>query len=95
MARAAPLAAIAAAVVTASILSILGVFHPKPVNVTSQLATVARGGVLLGSSTIDPNAGTTAQALGHRSALGLLHGWVPWWNPFLSSSRRQRPSLRL
>lgn len=41
-----------------------------------------RGGALPGYWTIDPNAGFTTQALGHRAALDWLHGAVPWWNPY-------------
>jgi hypothetical protein len=31
---------------------------------------------------IDPNVGFVSQALGHRAALDLLHGHLPWWNPY-------------
>ncbi|HXE17888.1 MAG TPA: hypothetical protein VN632_11710, partial [Stellaceae bacterium] len=30
----------------------------------------------------DPNIAITSQALGHRAALDLLSGHVPWWNYF-------------
>jgi hypothetical protein len=32
--------------------------------------------------TIDPNIAFTSHALGHRAALDMLAGHIPWWNPF-------------
>jgi hypothetical protein len=49
---------------------------------TSGLGHGARRGLLTGAYSIDPNAGFTSQALGHRVALDWIHGHVPWWNPF-------------
>jgi hypothetical protein len=31
---------------------------------------------------IDPNVGYITQAMGHRSAVDILHGHLPWWNYF-------------
>ena len=36
--------------------------------------------VTCGRPMIDPNVGYITQALGHRSAVDLLHGHLPWWN---------------
>jgi hypothetical protein len=36
--------------------------------------------VTCGRPAIDPNVGYITQALGHRSAVDLLHGHLPWWN---------------
>jgi hypothetical protein len=38
--------------------------------------------VTCGRPMIDPNVGYITQAMGHRSALDLLHGHLPWWNYF-------------
>jgi hypothetical protein len=38
--------------------------------------------VTCGRPMIDPNVGYITQALGHRSALDVLHGHLPWWNYF-------------
>ncbi|MBB6249624.1 hypothetical protein [Nitrospirillum iridis] len=35
-----------------------------------------------GLSTLDPNIAFTSDALGHRAALDLLSGHIPWWNPY-------------
>ncbi|MEC4594506.1 hypothetical protein VPG91_26145 [Nitrospirillum amazonense] len=35
-----------------------------------------------GLATLDPNVAITSQALGHRAALDLLAGHIPWWNPY-------------
>ncbi|MDZ5647260.1 hypothetical protein [Nitrospirillum sp. BR 11828] len=35
-----------------------------------------------GVSSLDPNVGFTSQTLGHRAALDLLSGHLPWWNPY-------------
>lgn len=82
VARLAPYGVVVAVVVLGNLLYVLGVFDPNPINVTSGLASVVRGGILPGSFTIDPNNGFTSQALGHLAALDLLHGHLPWWNPY-------------
>ncbi|MFC6705358.1 hypothetical protein [Flexivirga alba] len=41
-----------------------------------------RHGLVMGSSTIDPNYGWTSQALGHLAANSWLHGHVPLWNVY-------------
>jgi hypothetical protein len=77
-----PLALVAAVVVAANLLFLLGVFDPNPLYFASGLGIIHAGGVLPGSSTIDPNSGTTAQSLGHLAMLDILHGHLPWWNPY-------------
>ena len=59
---------------------LLGLYSPNPIYVFSGLVTEARGRVLPGLSSIDPNVGTVSQALGHAAARDLLHGHMPWWN---------------
>jgi hypothetical protein len=54
----------------------------NPLLSTSGLAIGLKGGVLPGFPWIDPNSGTTTQALGRLAASGWLDGSMPWWNPF-------------
>jgi hypothetical protein len=54
----------------------------NPLPSTSGLAIGLKGGVLPGFPWIDPNSGTTTQALGRLAASGWLDGSMPWWNPF-------------
>lgn len=77
-----PLALVVGVVVLANVAYLSGVFHPDPLDAVSGLASATTGGVLPGLNTIDPNSGFTAQALGHLAALNLLHGRLPWWDPF-------------
>jgi hypothetical protein len=58
------------------------VVNPDPINQYSGLGTISQTGPLPGYNYVDPNIGTTAQALGHRAAVDWLHGQVPWWNPY-------------
>lgn len=77
-----PLALVVGVVVAANLLFLLGVVDPNPLVSVSQLSVTAKGGLLAGLATIDPNSGITSQALGHLAALDLLHGHLPWWNPY-------------
>ena len=74
--------AIVAAVVVANALYLLGFFDPNPIIQFSGLATHVRRGVLPGINVIDPNAGFTSQALGHRAVLDWFGGHLPWWDPY-------------
>jgi hypothetical protein len=60
-------------------LYLLHLTNPNPVNTQSGLAT-SSSRFIKGEDTIDPNDGTTTQALGHLAANDLLHGHMPWWN---------------
>ncbi len=80
--RLGPVALIVAVVVAANLLFLLGIFDPNPLYWTSGLGIIHTGAVFAGQSTIDPNSGTTAQSLGHLAMLDLLHGRLPWWNPY-------------
>jgi hypothetical protein len=78
-------AAVAAVVLAASLPYLLGVVVPGVFGYNSGLATVPIGfsmGHHVGLPWIDPNVGYVSQALGHRAAVDLLHGHLPWWNPF-------------
>lgn len=77
-----PTAAIVAAVLLGNALFLVGAFNPNPINVFSGLGVVHHAGVFPGTYPIDPNNGFTSQALGHLAALDLLHGHLPWWNPY-------------
>ncbi len=76
------LGTVAALVVVAHAPYLIGLLDPNPLLTFSSLEVALRNGPLAGRDTIDPNAGYTAQALGHRVALEWLHGHVPWWNPY-------------
>jgi len=78
------LLAVVAAVVAAQLPFLLGVFNPNPLGPRSGLVVPATysPGLLRGYDTADPNDGFVSQALGHRASLDLLHGHLPWWNPY-------------
>jgi hypothetical protein len=62
---------------------IVGWLQADPLLLYSGLQQGVQGGFLGGAlPTIDPNIGFTSQALGHRAALDVLAGHMPWWNPF-------------
>ncbi|HXE10122.1 MAG TPA: hypothetical protein VN554_01725 [Verrucomicrobiae bacterium] len=54
----------------------------NPIYQRAGLSTQVKPGIVSGQSTIDPNDGFTAQALGHRAAQDWLHGDVPYWNHY-------------
>lgn len=76
------LSTIALAVLLANGLFLLGLFDPNPLGLRSGLVDAITPGVIRGQPTIDPNAGFISQAVGHRAVLDLLHGQLPWWNPY-------------
>jgi hypothetical protein len=76
------LLAVVAAVVVAHLPFLLGFFDPNPLGPRSGLVSVQTPGLLRGYDTADPNDGFVSQALGHRASLDLLHGHLPWWNPY-------------
>jgi hypothetical protein len=69
-------------VLAANAIYLLDISDPNPLGPYSGLTSAARPGFVMGSQTIDPNIGYTAQALGHRAMLDLVHGHLPWWNPY-------------
>lgn len=51
----------------------------------SGLATIPTSGLLgfhPGLPWLDPNVGFVSQALGHLSAMDIIHGRIGWWNPY-------------
>lgn len=69
-------------VVAANVLYLTGVFAFDPMSSFAALGPVVHGGLLSGQYEIDPNAGFTAQSLGHLAAADVVHGHLPWWNPY-------------
>jgi hypothetical protein len=76
------LALIAAAVIVANGVYLLGVFDANPLGPRSGLIASQTAGRLVGLPTIDPSNGFISQALGHRAMLDWVHLQIPWWNPF-------------
>jgi hypothetical protein len=76
------LLAIVVAVLAANLPSLLGFFHPNPLDFRGGLTQAITPGLLGGRPTIDPSNGFTSQAIGHLAALDLLHLRLPWWNPY-------------
>ena len=75
--------AIALGVLLANSLILTKIVDENPINWLSGLTTSARlAGYLPGQNTIDPSVGWITQGLGHFAAMSLLHGHVPWWNPY-------------
>jgi hypothetical protein len=74
--------AIAAVVVAAHLLILLGFFDANPLGSQSGLVSAFTRGPVNGGSTIDPNYGFISQAISHRAALDLVHFQLPWWNPY-------------
>lgn len=77
-----PVVVIVAVVVVANLLYLAGLVQASPLYSVANVGTTTVAHLLPGLSTIDPNSGYTAQALGHRAAIDILHGQLPWWNPF-------------
>lgn len=74
--------AIVILVLAANGVHLLGITKPNPLGFYSGLSFERKPGFVPGEQTIDPNIGYTAQALGHRAMLDLVHGHLPWWNPY-------------
>lgn len=78
----APLLIVVGAILSANILVLSGVIDENPINWLSGLVVASHGALTAGQNTIDPSVGWITQALGHYAATVLLHGHVPWWNPY-------------
>jgi hypothetical protein len=76
-----PLLIIVAVVMAANGMYLSGRADPSAVGWTSSITTNVCH-LECSAPTMDPNAGYVTQALGHRAALDLLHGNIPWWNPY-------------
>jgi len=74
------LLAVTLAVLVANLPSLLGFFHPNPLNYRGGLTSAITPGALNGRPFIDGAAAFTSQAIGHLAALNLPHLHLPWWN---------------
>jgi hypothetical protein len=79
------MAVVGAVVIAANLAYLVGIFDANPLGPRSSLVDAYVPGPIGGQPTIDPNNGYVSQALGHRAASDLLHGHLPWWNPFEGS----------
>ncbi len=77
-----PLLAALGVVVLAHAPYLIGAFDPNPALSVSGLIKPGSHPLVPGFTSIDPNAGYTSQANGHRAALDWVHGRIPWWNPW-------------
>ena len=68
--------------VLAKLHLLVGLLNPNPLFTVAWLAVDGVVFRSMGQPTIDPNIGFTSQALGHRAALDLISGVIPWWNYF-------------
>jgi hypothetical protein len=76
---------IIAVVAGASLPYLIGIVTAGVLGYNSGLATISLGGMLgyhVGLPWLDPNVGFVSQALGHLSAMEILHGHIGWWNPY-------------
>lgn len=89
-----------AVITLASLPYLVHIVTPGVLGFNSALATVPLGpwlGHNVGLPWVDPNVGYVSQALGHLSAVTLLHGHLPWWNPYealgtpLAGEGQERP----
>jgi hypothetical protein len=62
--------------------SLTGIFNADPMLRFSGLGYGALPGLLPGLPLIDPSIGTVHQSLGHLAISDLLHGHMPFWDPY-------------
>jgi len=78
-------AVVASVVVLAFLPYLTGIVTPGVLGFNSGLATELVGpwlGSHVGLPWLDPNVGFVSQALGHLAGMDMLHGHIPWWNPY-------------
>lgn len=68
-------------VVAANLPYVTGLTDPNPLGPRSLLG-ISQPGFVRGANTLDPNDGYISQSLGHLAATDVLHGHLPWWNPY-------------
>lgn len=76
-----PIMLIILAVLVANASYLTGLADPNTISWTANISQVFCHGTCARPA-IDPNVGFITQALGHLSAMDLLHGHLPWWNYF-------------
>lgn len=77
-----PVLLIVAVVLVANGPYLFGPFRSSPALLYSGQGAHITGALLAGDPSIDPNYGFISQAQGHRAIEDLLHGHIPWWNPY-------------
>ena len=77
----APLLIIVGVVMLANLVYLSGLTDSDPLSWTTGIAR-STCGFICGRSSTDINVGIITQPLGHLSATDLVHGHLPWWNPF-------------
>jgi hypothetical protein len=76
-----PVVLIVVAVLLGNAASLLGLTNSDPITFTAHISH-SLCHLACGRTSIDPNVGPLTQDLGHRAAVDLVHGHLPWWNPF-------------
>ena len=76
-----PVAVIIVMVLLGNFMYVSGLANNDPISWTAGIShSICR--VTCGRPMIDPNVGFLTQPLGHLAAMDLLHGHMPWWNPY-------------
>ena len=76
-----PVVVIIVMVLLGNFMYVSGLANNDPISWTAGIShSICR--VTCGRPMIDPNVGFLTQPLGHLSAMDLLHGHMPWWNPY-------------
>jgi hypothetical protein len=76
-----PVLLIVLAVFLGNAIFLTGLADNNPISWTANISQVVCR-TTCGRTMIDPNVGYITQPLGHLAATNLLHGHIPWWNPF-------------
>lgn len=76
-----PFVLIVVVVLLGNAASVLGLTNSDPITFTAHLSH-SLCHLACGRTSIDPNVGALTQDLGHRAAVDIVHGHLPWWNPF-------------
>jgi hypothetical protein len=76
-----PVILILAVVLLANAAYVFGLTNSDPITFTAHISQ-SLCHLACGRSSIDPNVGPLTQDLGHRAALDVIHGHLPWWNQF-------------
>jgi hypothetical protein len=76
-----PIVMIVVVVLLGNAAYVLKLTNSDPITFTAQISH-SLCHITCAHSSIDPNVGPLTQDLGHRAALDLVHGHLPWWNQF-------------
>jgi len=76
-----PLLVIVGFVLLGNAAYVLGLTNNDPITFTANISH-SLCHIACARTSIDPNVGPLTQDLGHRAAVDLTHGHLPWWNPF-------------